>query len=153
MSNSIEAAFPERAAQIKAFKAALGSCGKELILVSGPPLTGKTSVVREVLAQIGNPVVYVDGRECASERDLFVTAAAKLGSGSASKLKGSAQDIVDEMLEGEARSEHPRSSQRVPPCAARARGAGALSLFLRTVLSHSSVTALRVASRFRLARL
>lgn len=97
--NSLEAGFPERADQIRAFKEALGSCGKELILVSGPPLTGKTTVVKEVLSQTGNTVVYVDGRECASERDLFVTAVARLGH--ANKLRGAISDVVDEMLEGE----------------------------------------------------
>lgn len=66
--------------------------------MTGPAHTGKTTVVSELLARTGNTVIYVDCRECATEREFFVAAFAKFGG--LKNARGASYDLVDELLRG-----------------------------------------------------
>ena len=81
----------------------LGTTGPDdeapLVLVSGPPLTGKSSVVRAVLKAAERPAVFVDCRESATQRDVVGSLLSQLRA-LPGERRGKPSDYPADSLEG-----------------------------------------------------
>ena len=112
MASKISAEWPERSAQVLqlARYAGEGAGSLEpapLAFVSGPSMSGKSTVVRVVLDACRKPAVFVDCRECCAQADVFSAILWGLCRLSGAPLAGSGKTgTMAECLEGELVNRH-----------------------------------------------
>lgn len=107
---AVEELFPERRAQSRALHEFLNVRAGEqapapLLFVSGPPLSGKTEVVRAVAACSEAVTVYVDCRECSTPHHLFTSICEQLEQGGAAGACGRCTS-VEKLTQRVARAAH-----------------------------------------------
>ena len=102
VAGEVTAMYPQRASQISQLVRlvhAPGCCEGEvpMVLVNGPPLTGKSTVVRAVLAAARRPAAFVDCRESSMPRDIFASILAQLRALPGGRAGGQSDSLIDSL--------------------------------------------------------